>query len=256
MDFLFAFVIVYILFGIYLYFNQRGMMYFPNNQNFEDCVGFKDFEKKEYGGTKFYFKQKAQRAIVYYHGNAGSACDRSWTRSVFEQSDYSLIFVEYAGYSGDNRKPSRDLILKDVENIQGYLVDHSFSDNIIYGHSIGASAASYHASIADVENLILVAPFSSLREFAQSMYWFYPVSLLLTEKYDNIEWLQDFQGRVLILHGESDKVIPIRFSQKLFESIPSENKEYELIPGFGHNDIWNSHLFKEKLLAFINQGED
>lgn len=253
-DTLIRLIIIYLLFGLFLFFSQKSMLYYPDNQDFEDCNRFNDYQKINFNGTRFYYKQDSlDNVIIYYHGNAGSACDRGYFKSFFEQSNSSIIFVEYAGYSNDNTKPSKKLILQDVDNINNFVKENSFKNVIIYGQSIGSGAASYHSSIGDVDSLILVGSFSSLDDIVQSRYIIYPASVLLREKYDNIKWLQNFKGNVIILHGDSDQLIPHRFSQKLFNEITTEKKEYVLIDGKGHNDIWNSPIFREKLIEFINR---
>ncbi len=252
-----AFAIIYILLGFFLFFNQKSMLYYPNNQDFNQCSGFNNYEKINFNGTRFYFKQGTQdKVIVYYHGNAGSACDRSYLKSTFEQSNASLIFVEYAGYSNDNVKPSKKLILKDVENIHDYITERNYKNIIVYGQSIGSGAASYHTYLGNVNELILVTPFSKLVDVVQSKYIVYPAFILLREKYDNIKWLENYEGSLLILHGNNDLVIPNRFSKDLFESISNKNKNYVLIEGKGHNDIWSSSLFQNTIKDYITGAQN
>jgi len=246
--------IVYILFGIFLFFLQKSLLYYPDNQNFYQCKGFKNYQKLEFKGTRFYFLQgDPNKIIVYYHGNAGSACDRSYFKSVFEKSNASLIFVEYAGYSNDKKSPSKNLILKDVENIQNYINNKGYEKVIIYGQSIGSGAASYHAFLGNVDDLILVSPFSKLKDVVQSKYIFYPVFILLKEKYDNIKWLKNYKGSLLIVHGDQDFIIPHKFSKKLFNSIENKNKDYVLIEEKGHNNIWSSLLFHNTISNYIKK---
>ena len=247
-------LIIYCLFGLFLFLTQKSMLYYPDNQDFENCERLHDYQKINFKGTRFYYKEGTSNGvIVYYHGNAGSACDRGYFKDFFGQFNYSVMFVEYAGYSNDNRTPSRDLILQDVENVNDFIEEKSFEEVIIYGESIGSGAASYHASIGKVDSLIFVGSFSSLDDVAQSKFPIFPASILSKEKYNNVEWLKDFKGRIIILHGDNDEVIPVEFSQKLFEEISTENKEYVLIEGRGHNDIWNSSFFREKIIEFINK---
>lgn len=244
---------IYIIFGILLFFFQKSFIYYPNNQNFEECDGFKDYKKLSFNKTRFYFKDNSkEKVIVYYHGNAGSACDRSRVKDVFEQSKSSLIFVEYAGYSNDQKKPSRDLILKDVENIHTFIKEKDYNKVIIYGQSIGSGAASYHAYLGNVDNLILVTPFSRLSDVVRANYGIYPISIMLREEYDNVKWLRDYHGSLVIIHGDSDRIILPRFSQNLFDEILLENKEYILIEDVGHNDIWLSSEFKKVLRKYIS----
>jgi len=246
---LIGFAITYVLFGIFLFFFQKSMMYFPNNQNFGDCAGFSDYEKINHKGTRMYYKNGSEKVVIYYHGNAGSACDRSSVKETFEKTNSSVIFVEYAGYSNDGKKPSRELILKDVKNVHDYV--KKFRSVSVYGQSIGSGAASYHAYLGGVDNLILATSFSSLTDFAKSQYKIYPVTMLLREKYNNVKWLQNYKGRILIIHGDKDNIIPYKHSKKLYEEITTEKKEYVLIKGKGHNDIWDSKEFKEKVESFL-----
>ena len=249
-------LIIYIAIGLFLFFSQKSLLYFPTNQNFNDCIGFENYEKLNYNGTRFYFKEDTLKdnIIVYYHGNAGSACDRSAFKSVFEEGNSSVIFVEYAGYSNDNKNnPSRDLILQDVENMYSYVEEENFQEVLVYGKSIGSGAASYHAYLGNVDYLILTTPFSSLEDVAQSKYIIYPANLILQEKYNNINWLKNYNNSFLIVHGDSDRVIPHYFSQELFEEVSTIDKNYILIENRGHNDIWFSFEFKKAISQFINK---
>jgi len=245
---------IYILIGLLLYFFQKSLLYFPNKQDFYSCKGFKEYKKKTINGTRFYFKQGNDEAvIIHYHGNAGSTCDRSFTKPMFEQFDASIIYVEYAGYSNDTVRPSKERILNDVKNMDNFTRKKGFTNVIVYGQSLGAAAASYHAYLGNVKHLILVSPFSTLQELAQSMYKIYPASLILTEKYDNIKCLKEYANNLLIIHGDKDEIIPPKFSKRLYNNVSNKNKEYILIEGSGHNDIWSHSKFQHTLATFLDK---
>ena len=252
-NFIVALIIVYILFGILFFLFQKSFIYFPNNQDFENCIGFNDYQKINHNGTRFYFKENSQSAIIYYHGNTGSTCDRSLIKSIFEETNYSLIFVEYAGYSNDPKTSSKKLLLKDTENINDFLEKNSFTNNIVYGQSLGSGSASYHASFGNIKHLILTSPFSKMSDVVQSRIKIYPAFLLLTENYDNSKYLNNFKEKITIIHGDNDKIINHKHSQKLYNSIKTENKEYILISGYGHNDIWFSNSFQERIKSLLEE---
>jgi uncharacterized protein len=136
--------------------------------------------------------------------------------------------------------------------MHAYIKEKQFKNVTVYGQSIGSGAASYHTSLGNVDSLILVTPFSSLTDVVQSKYTIYPAALLLREKYNNVKWLKNYEGRLLILHGDNDFIIPHKFSQKLFDKVHTQKKEYVLIEDKGHNDIWESDVFRDRLLKFIN----
>ena len=108
------------------------------------------------------------------------------------------------------------------------------------GESLGSGAASYHASIASTDAVVLVVPFNSFKELAQEKYPFFPVSSLLTETYNNEQWLEGYKGKVLIIHGDADSTIPQHHSKKLFGSLPTKNKEYAAIESADHNNVYDA----------------
>jgi len=243
---------IYAGFGLFLYFNQRAMLYYPDNQDFEDCPGFVDYQKLNHKGTRFYLKEKTKnKIVVYYHGNAGSACDRSFVRTTFEQPSVSVMFVEYAGFANDDKKPSKNLILKDVENMVDYIEEKGYEKIIVYGQSIGSGAASYHAKIGQVDTLILATAFSSTEDVVRARFGIYPVSLMLRETYDNVAWLGNYSNKLVILHGDKDTIVPPRFSRKLFESTHTKDKQYHLIEGAGHNTVWEFPEFRDIIMRAI-----
>lgn len=252
---LFALVLFsYMGFGLFAFFNQRAMTYYPRTYDFEGCPGFRDYAKINHNGTRMYVKKTStQNVVVHYHGNASTACDESLFKDAFEQPNTSVIFVEYAGYGEDPRKPSQDLILQDVQNVADYIQAQGFENVILFGQSLGSGAASYHAKISKVDTLILVSPFYSLMDVAKRHFWFYPVRWMLKENYTNHAWLENYQGRLVILHGDQDQTVPQATSQKLFENLDVQDKEYITIHGARHNDIWNFEDFRPSIQAEIIQ---
>lgn len=250
--FIFSLLFGYFFFGALLYFKQKSFVYYPDNRDFESCPEFFGYEKINHQGTRFYFRQNSENLVVFYHGNAGSACDRGFLRPIFEKNNFSLIFVEYAGYSNDSRQPSAELILNDVHNVINFIQNNNFNKIIVIGESLGTGPASFHVKSGKVDYLALVAAFPSLKEVARSKFPIYPTSLMLKENYDNEKWLENFRGQALFFHGQRDLVISPRLSRKLFEKTPTEEKDYWLIEKAGHDDIWISHTFQSKLADFLS----
>lgn len=245
------FILIYFLFLAFLYFFQNKLIYFPDDQDFDNCFGFQDYQKINFQDTRFYFLEKTKDVIVFYHGNAGSACDRYFLKQYFEKSEKSIIFVEYAGYSNDTKSPSKKLILNDVENIQDFLQQKKFTQVTVFGESIGTGMASYHASIGGVDKLFLISPFSSLADVAKARYMLYPIRIILKENYDNVAALKNYTEELLIIHGGLDRIIPIHFAEKLFESIASEQKRFVKIDEARHNDLYNFEKLGSEILNFI-----
>lgn len=64
-----------------------------------------------------------------------------------------------------------------------------------------------------------------------------------------------YQTPVLILHGETDKIVPLEFSKRLFELIPVEDKKIITYPEAYHeifNDIDREKTFSD-VIAWLNE---
>lgn len=243
MHFIVSLLLIYVCFGIFLYFFQTSMIYHPSSNQFGTCLGFKDYEAIVHNNTRFYYKSGGENFIIYYHGNAGSACDRSVLRQHFEQPGFSVIFVVYSGYSSDTVRPNKRRILQNVRDVHEFVMTKNPKKVVVFGESIGVGPASYHTTLGDVDTVILTAPFYELADIARSQFFMYPISLLLRENYRVFENLRYFEGKIYLIHGMSDRIIQPRHSQKLYRALDSHNVTYIGIDGFGHNDIWHSREF-------------
>jgi esterase/lipase len=247
---LIIFICVYCGFSLFLFIFQRKVLYFSNDQDFQSCKGFLDAKKVTVEGTRMYFKKNSDNLIVFYHGNGGSACDRSFLKETFDKQNLSYIFVEYAGYSNDIEKSSKEKLMRDVEHTNNYIKDHNFSKVILAGESLGASLALYHSSLMNEDKVLLISPFYRLVELAQKRFSIFPIWLLLTERYDNSLWIKDLRD-VLILHGENDTLIYKEESEKLFDAIDITNKKRVLILGANHNDIYDFEQTINEIRSYI-----
>src|SRR5947207_15846672 len=92
------------------------------------------------------------------------------------------------------------------------------------GHSLGSAVALDFAAHHPVKRIVLVAPFTTLREEAATMVggW---ISHLLIESYDNRANLSRIAKRspipkIAIFHGTEDEVIPARMGRELGHDFP------------------------------------
>jgi alpha-beta hydrolase superfamily lysophospholipase len=106
----------------------------------------------------------------------------------------------------------------------------------LWGESLGAGVAA--AVAADppvpVDGVVLITPWDTLGDLAQSLYWYLPAKWLMRDRYDNIGNLRSFEGPVAVLMAEGDEVIPPRRSSRLYASLPGPKRLW-VFPGAGHN---------------------
>ena len=79
------------------------------------------------------------------------------------------------------------------------------------------------------------SPFSTA-EVAQCHFPYVPASRMVTERFDSLSRIAKVRAPMLILHGERDRVVPIRFGRALLDAA-SEPKEGWFAPEAGHEDL-------------------
>ena len=241
-------VIFYISYGIVLTLFQEKVVYFPNAQDFNKCAYFANAEKVDFKGTRMYVHDTDKPTVVLYHGNAGSACDRSVYADIFTQAGYGYIIVEYTGFSNEAATPTHAALKNNVQNVIAYITENKISDITVIGESIGTGIASYHTSLSVPNKLLLISPFTDLKDVAKNRFWFYPTSLLVNNAFDNLANLEKYHNPITIIHGTKDSIIPYKLGQKLFALLDTQ-KEFITITDAGHNDLF---LFPETYEAITN----
>lgn len=245
-------IAVYVITALMLFFNQRSYIYFPDNTDFYACAYFTDEKKIEHNGTRMYYGENGERLVVLYHGNAGSACDRALYASYFDTHNISYLLVEYAGYAGDRREPSRELLFKDVENVIDFLSSTQYKILAVLGESVGGGIATHHASLQAPDKLVLISPFTRLSDVAKTHYPWYPVKLALREEYDNLSPIADFSGELLVIHGTADEIVPYTMGKRLYNAAAkTSQKEFMTIENAGHNDLYAHDELFEKIVEFV-----
>lgn len=237
-------LLVYILFGLFLFFAQKSIIYFPDSQDMTSCSQFTEYEYVKHNETRMLFKEgSSDLVIIFYHGNFGSVCDRNYVKIHLEKTNHSILFPEYTGFSNDSKKPNKKDILQNVKDVNSFIKTKDFKNSTLIGESLGSGPASYHTTLANITTIILISPFSSIVDVGKERYWFYPLQLLVTENFDNTKWLKNYKNKIFIFHGKNDTDVPQKLSQKLFDSVQTTHKKYYTYDNLGHNDLWESKEF-------------
>jgi fermentation-respiration switch protein FrsA (DUF1100 family) len=87
-----------------------------------------------------------------------------------------------------------------------------------------------------IAGLMLLVPYNDLASVAQRQMPFFPVCLLLWDRFNPAEWLKDYRGPVAVVLAGADNVIPPEFGRRLHDTYAGP-KSFEIVPGAGHNDV-------------------
>jgi len=245
----------YIALNIILYNAQKEMVYFPNEKDFFECKNFKTSEIKEYKNTRFYeVSWEKNNVIVFFHWNAWSACDRTFTLNLLKQTWNTIIFVEYFWYSEKENNPNIKEILNNSQEIWEYIKLKNFEKTYVMWRSLWTWPASFFAKNFEANKLLLISPYSQLYKVAMLQYPLLPVYLLFTENYENEKYLKKYSWDLLIIHWKKDKVVPYSLWMKLHKSLKeNNNKKFVSKEEWTHHNILDFSDIKKEIIVFLNE---
>jgi uncharacterized protein len=245
--------------GLYVF--QRHLLYFPGGARPElgelSELGVREVKLTTADGLSllsWYLPPRDGRPLIaYFHGNGGHIGYRAERLRGFARYGYGALMVEYRGYGGNPGTPSETGFHTDAAAALDFLARHGIgSDRIVlYGESLGSGVAVSLAAQRDVAGLILEAPFTSVAEVAQYHYSFVPASALVRDRFDSLSSIGKVKAPILVLHGQRDRVVPLRFGRALFDAAP-QPKEFWLSREAGHEDlVWFGGF--EAVLSFLER---
>jgi hypothetical protein len=78
-----------------------------------------------------------------------------------------------------------------------------------------------------------------------------PAAALVRDRFDSLARIGQVKAPILVLHGEQDRVVPVRFGRALFDAAP-EPKELWLSRDAGHENLVRYGAF-EAVLDFLRR---
>jgi fermentation-respiration switch protein FrsA (DUF1100 family) len=94
------------------------------------------------------------------------------------------------------------------------------NDIVVCGRSIGTGPASYLGSRKHPCSVALIAPYTSIRDVASSLLGS-AVSMIVYERFHNLELVSRARCPVFIVHGKKDTLIPCSHAVQLKEACPT-----------------------------------
>jgi len=221
-----------------LYFRQHAMVYHPRPYDESYAYAFPA------DGVEINYTVAAAKYCAYYipataplpkHlwiafcGNGSLALD--WTKILREYpgNDDAFLLIDYPGYGKNggyatiaSTRASADAAFKALSERLKLSEDQLTICTL--GHSLGSAVALDFATHHRVQKVVLIAPFTTLREEAATILggW---IARLLIESYDNRANLAEVarlnpHARIAIFHGTRDQVIPVRMGRELAREFP------------------------------------
>lgn len=228
---------------------QRSLIYFPDGTRPEPDRGvLPDIEpvtlETHDGLSLLAWHQRPRRAgaptLVYFHGNAGHLGIRAAKLAPYLEAGFGGLLTSWRGYSGNPGKPSEQGLYADGRAALGFLTRAGIESGriILYGESLGTGVAVQLATETRPAAVVLEAPYTSIPDIAAWRVPVAPVKPLVIDRFDSLAKIGAVQAPLLVVHGERDTTIPVRFGRKLFDAA-NDPKLGVFIDGAGHLDLYD-----------------
>jgi len=190
--------------------------------------------------------------IVFFHGNGSDLGSSIEKMRPFIRAGMGVLAAGYRGYSGNPGKPSEEGLSADARSLLDWAAAEGYGrERLVYfGESLGTAVAVKMASERPPSAVVLEAPPSSIADVAAAHYWYLPVRLLIRDPWDSLARIAKIGAPLLIMHGELDPVVPMRFGKKLFAAAVEPKRAIWHAEAL-HTNILNYPDVVEDVLAFI-----
>ena len=195
-------------------------------------------------GCRFHMKGPKFPSLLYFHGNGEIVDDYDASAHFYTNQGLNLFVADYRGYGFSNGTPTLTALINDTHPIfkESRRILNKYGSRALFvmGRSLGGipaieTASHYHSLL---RGLILEScPANNLRQY-----------LAPFAKPDHPLWnddspllnkvrLRSIAIPMLIIHAESDSVIPLAEGKELYNNSASKDKHLEIIPNANHNNL-------------------
>ena len=184
--------------------------------------------------------------ILGFGGNAWNAQDvAEYLHGLLP--DDEIVAFHYRGYSPSEGSPSAKALISDAPLAYDLAVDQVKPHRVVaVGFSIGSGIAAELATTRELDGLILVTPFDSLKAVAQSMLPWLPIGPIFDHEIDAAAALRKVGAPVAIIAAQHDEVVPRARTDALREKVQKLVFD-RTVPRAGHNDIYARSDFHEAI---------
>ena len=246
-------IIAYLALLIFIYFNQRNLLYLPSENNYQnDKIQFSYEEIFIKVDDKITLKSwlinkdfREFKTLVLFHGNAGDLSNRIYKLNELNKLDINILLISWRGFSGNKGSPTEKNLYEDAEAAIKWLNEKKVENNqiILYGESLGSGVAVEIGKKNNFNGIILESPFTSVENSAKIYYPYLPVKFILKDRYDSINKIDKIRTPILIMHGKKDDIVPFSMGKELFEKANNPKYSYFTLDDV-HMMEFNDQLLK------------
>ncbi len=238
--------------------SPQRFFYYPNRILYTDpdktglkpeLVYYPSRNGKKLCALSFKTQHSPKGTIVYFHGNFGNVTNHFPLAVFLLKHGYDVLAFDYQGYGVSEGSPAPKRLVEDGISSVHYAQEHLRKEGTgvaLFGQSLGGATAIVVAAQEPlVKAVVAEAPFathSGMARHVLKQHWYtwllYPVLPLFVNRSQNaIRFVEQVSPKPLFLiHGDADKIVPVKMSKELFEKA-REPKKLWLVRGVGHLEI-------------------
>ena len=173
--------------------------------------------------------------LLYFGGNAEPVVYNALP--MLGLASVTAYLIDYRGYGDSEGSPSERALRDDaLAHFDWVRAQHPSSRFVLMGRSMGSAMALHVAARRDVDGLVLISPFTSLRDVARLHLPWLPVGPLMKHPFDTLADAGRVDVDVLVIAAENDTIIPLQFTDALVRALPT-HADVRIVAGADHNDL-------------------
>lgn len=180
------------------------------------------------------------RTVVIFHGNGETLGGRVPLAEDLRSRGLGVVLAEYRGYglASSSGPPDEAGLYRDATAILDELQRQGIGPDrvALMGISLGTGVAVEMAARGRGAALILVSPYTSITAMAARVLPFLPARWLCPDRFDTLSKAPRLHLPTLVIHGDSDEVVPFPMGQQVAAAIPGAT--LRVVPGGHHNDLF------------------
>ncbi len=214
------------------------------------------------GARQFAWRMPADAAadrpwVLFFHGNAANLASNVNIAhyALLRRLGLNVLAPEYRGFSGLAGRPTEDGLAADALAAYRYLRSTGVpaSRIIVYGWSLGSAVAVRLSDEVESAAVILEGAPSSIAALGQRQYPFFPIRLVMRNRFESIGRIAGIRAPILFLHSPEDAVVPFEDGRRLYEAATAKKTLVEVRGGHIHASEIDEATFRSAIAAFLAQ---
>ena len=193
----------------------------------------------------------APRGVVFFlHGNGGNL--ESWFVNVdfYRQANVDLFMIDYRGYGKSTGQIDSEAQLRADVRAAWDSIEPRYRGlpKVVYGRSLGSGLAAGLAAQVAPALTVLVSPYCSMEALAAEHFPLVP-GALLRYPLRTCDDATHIKGRLLLVHGDRDTLVPPHHSADILAVAPQA--QLLRVPEAAHNDVHQFESYRQALRAAL-----